>query len=178
VQRQVAKLNKAIDEVRASEAKRMVHDGYEPLLKHSRWCLLKNPSNLTAKQNDKLTALLQYNPKIARAYLLKEERQLRWEHAYPAAAGTFFYRWCTKALRSRIEPMQQMAPTIRGHQDLILNWFRARGMISGGAVEGPNNKRQVTVRRYSGFRTFRVTEVALYHALGKLPEPAYAHRFF
>jgi len=33
------------------------------------------------------------------------------------------------------------------------------------------------VRRSYGFRTFRATEVALYHALGKLPEPEYAHRF-
>jgi hypothetical protein len=29
-----------------------------------------------------------------------------------------------------------------------------------------------------GFRTFHVTETALYHALGKLPEPDVAHKFF
>ena len=32
---------KALDEVRAEEAKRLVRDGYEPVLKKSRWCLLK-----------------------------------------------------------------------------------------------------------------------------------------
>lgn len=174
----VAKLNKAIDEVRAEEAKRMVREGYEPLLKHSRWCLLKNPSNLTARQDDKLTDLLQYNLKTVRAYLLKEEFQLLWEYVSPAAAGKFLDRWCTRALRSRIEPMKKMARTIRSHQKLILNWFRARGTISGGSVEGLNNKLKVTFRRSYGFRTFRATEIALYHALGKLPEPAHAHRFF
>ena len=39
----VAKLNKALDKVRASEAKKMVQDGYLPVLKKSRWCLLKKP---------------------------------------------------------------------------------------------------------------------------------------
>jgi len=173
----VAKLNTALDEVRAGEARRMASDGYEPLLKHSRWCLLKNPSNLTAKQDAKLTDLLEYNLRTVRAYLLKEEFQLLWEYVSPAAAGKFIDRWCTKALRSRIEPMRQMARTIRGHRALILNWFRARGTISGGAVEGLNNKLKVTVRRSYGFRTFRATEVAPYHALGKLPEPEHAHRF-
>ena len=45
----VAKMNKAIDEVRADEARRMTRDGYEPVLKKSRWCLLKRRENLTGK---------------------------------------------------------------------------------------------------------------------------------
>ena len=48
------KMNKAIDEVRAGEARQMKEDGYEPVLKHSRWCLLKRPENLTDKQTLKL----------------------------------------------------------------------------------------------------------------------------
>jgi len=35
------KMNEAIDEVRRAEAARLERDGYEPVLKHSRWCLLK-----------------------------------------------------------------------------------------------------------------------------------------
>jgi transposase len=50
----MAWLNKAIDKVRADEARRMKEDGYEPILKHSRWCLLKRPVNLTGKQVVKL----------------------------------------------------------------------------------------------------------------------------
>ena len=37
---------KALDEVRAAEAKRLVNDGYEPVLKRSRWCFLKRPEEL------------------------------------------------------------------------------------------------------------------------------------
>ena len=40
----MAMMNKAIDKVRAGEAKRLKTDGYEPVLKHSRWRLLKRKS--------------------------------------------------------------------------------------------------------------------------------------
>ncbi|MDP1525851.1 MAG: transposase, partial [Rhodocyclaceae bacterium] len=44
--------------------------------------------------------------------------------------------------------------------------------------EGLNNKAKVTMRKAYGFRTFKATELALYHVLGKLPEPPLAHRFY
>ena len=174
----VAKLNKAIDEVRADEAKRMAEDGYQPILKNSRWSLLKNPENLTDVQSEKLADLLQYNLKTVRAYLLKEEFQLLWNYVSPAWAGKFLDRWSTKVMRSRIEPMKKMARTIRRHRELILNWFEAEGMISAGIVEGLNNKLKVTFRRAYGFKYFKTTEVALYYSLGRLPEPDFTHRFF
>ncbi len=64
------KMNKAIDEVRAGEARQMKEDGYEPVLKHSRWCLLKRPENLTEKQTVKLSELLQYNLRSVRTSLV------------------------------------------------------------------------------------------------------------
>ena len=39
-------------------------------------------------------------------------------------------------------------------------------------------KSTVITRRAYGLRTFKATEIALYHALGALPEPPVAHRFF
>ena len=52
-------MNKAlVDEVRAKEAKALAQQGYEPVLKHSRWCLLKRPENLTDKQDVKLADLV------------------------------------------------------------------------------------------------------------------------
>ena len=174
----VAKINKAIDEVRAEEARRMTQEGYEPILKNSRWPLLKNPENLTDVQSEKLSDLLQYNLKTIRAYLLKEEFQLLWEYVSPAWAGKFLDHWCTKVMRSRIEPMKKMARTIRSHRELILNWFEAEGTISAGIVEGLNNKLKVTFRRAYGYKYFKTTEISLYHSLGKLPEPDFTHRFF
>ena len=66
----------------------------------------------------------------------------------------------------------------RQHRELILNYFRAQKLISSGVVEGLNNKAKVTMRKSYGFRTYRVLELALYHTLGKLPEPELTHDFF
>lgn len=173
----VAKLNKALDEVRAGEARRMKADGYEPVLKHSRWLLLKSPHKLTTDQSDRLSHLLQYNLKTVRAYLLKEEIQLLWTYVSPHWAGVFLDRWCTRALRSRIEPMKKMAGTLRRHRELIMNWFHAKGQISSGVVEGFNHKAKLTFRKAHGFRSFPVAEAALYHTLGDLPEPEFIHKF-
>ena len=71
----VAKLKKALDELivvnHAGEVRRMLREGYEPVLKNKRWCLLKRPENLTDKQNVSLRELPAYNLKSVRAYLLK-----------------------------------------------------------------------------------------------------------
>ena len=174
----VAKLNKALDEVRSAEAKRMKANGYEPVLTKSRWCLLKRPENLTPNQKLKLKDLVRYNLQSVRAYLLKEDFQQLWNYTSASWAGKFLDNWCRQTMRSKIDPMKKVAKTIRAHRELILNYSRARKEFSSGVIEGLNNKAKVTTRRSYGFRTFRVTELALYHSLGKLPEPKLTHRFF
>jgi transposase len=172
------KMNGAIDDVRRAEAKRLERDGYEPVLNRSRWCLLKRPENLTDKQTVKLSELLQYNLQSVRSYLLREDFQRFWEYTTPGWAARFLDQWCTRALRSRIEPMKKVARSLQDHRDLILNWFRAKGKISAGTVEGFNNKAKLTTRKSYGFRTFDAVEIALYHSLGALPEPEFAHEFW
>jgi transposase len=73
--------------------------------------------------------------------------------------------------------MQRQARTLRQHRELILNYFRARKEYSSSAVEGMNNKARVVTRRSYGFRTTNALQIALFHTLGHLPEPAQAHRF-
>lgn len=170
-------MNAAIDEVRRSEGRRMKQDGYEPLLKHSRWCLLKRPENLSDRQAAKLSELLKYNLQSVRSYLMREDFQQFWEYVSPGWAGRFLDQWCTRAMRSKIEPMKKIARSLRGHRTLILNWFRAKGMISAGTVEGLNNKAKLTTRKAYGFRTYEAIEIALYHSLAALPEPEFTHRF-
>jgi transposase len=175
----MANMNKAIDEVRAKEARELKTKGQGEVLKGARWTLLKRPENRTPSQDVKLAELLRYNLRAIRSHLLREEFQLFWTFVSPQWAGFFLERWCRKVMRSRIEPMKKSARSLRAHKPLILNWFRARGLVSTGAVEGLNNKLKVITRRAFGFRTFRATEVALYHALGDLPDPAakLTHKF-
>ncbi|MDQ1404781.1 MAG: transposase, partial [Acidobacteriaceae bacterium] len=82
-------------------------------------------------------------------------------------------RFCAMELITK-----KIARSLRKHRELILNYFRAQKLLSSGVVEGLNNKAKVTMRKSYGFRTYRVLELALYHSLGKLPEPESTHDFF
>jgi transposase len=171
------KMNKAIDEVRAARPEQMKADGYEPVLKHSRWCLLKRPENLTEKQTVKLSELLKYNLQRA-GHLLREDFQRFWEYASPAGRASSSTNGVPGRCERRLEPMKKVARTLRNHRELILNWFRRKGHISSGVVEGFNNKVKLTMRKSYGFRTYEAIEIALYHNLGDLPEPEFTHRFW
>jgi transposase len=170
-------MSKAIDKVRSEEAKEMRSAGLEPLLKGSRWWFLKRPENLTARQAGNLTEVLRYNLRTVRSYLLREGFQMFWDYVSPYWAGRFLDTWCGRVMRSRIEPMKKVARSLRGHRELILNWFRAKKAISAGVVEGLNNKAKLATRKAYGFRTYDALEVVLYHTLGNLPEPECAHAF-
>jgi len=174
----VARLNKALDVVRAGEQREMKAGGYEPVLTNSRWLLLKRPDNLTDKQEMKLKDLLKYNLRSLRAYLLKEDFQQLWTYKSAAWAGRFIDSWTTRVMRSKIEPLKKEALTIRRHKELILNWFRAKKTLSSGVVEGLNNKVKLTMRKSYGFKQYKTIEIALYHSLGKLPEPPTTHKLY
>ena len=173
----VARLNKAIDDVRAAEAQDLARAGYEPMLTHSRWCFLKRPENLTPKQRTRLDDLLRYGLQTVRAYLLKESFQALWEYTSYHWAGCFLDGWLRRAMRCRLEPIKTVARSIQTHQTLILNWFAARKEFSSGIVEGLNYRVKLTIRKAYGFRTLEAAEIALYHALGRLPEPQLTHEF-
>ncbi len=170
-------LNKAIDKVRAQEARALKAQGRAPVLTRTRWLLLKRPDHLTDAEGPRLSDLLRYNLRAVRSYLLREQFQFFWTYTSATWAGKFLDRWCTQALRSRIEPMQRVARMLRRHRPLLLNYFRAKRALSSAAVEGFNNKARVTTRTAYGFRTYRVMEIALYHTLGALPGPETPHRF-
>lgn len=169
-------LNKAIDKIRAGEAKRLKQDGHQ-LLKHSRWCWLKRVWNLTKNQAVKLQQLLKYNLQTFRAYLLKEDFHRFWEYRRAGWAKKFLKDWCKRVMSSKLEPIKKVARTIRSHEALILNWFRAKGTMSSGVVEGFNYNAKLSMRKAYGFRTYEGAEVSLYHRLGQLPEPELTHRF-
>jgi transposase len=168
--------NRKIDEVRRWEAKQLKEQGDE-ILKGSRWCFLKRPANLTGRQCETLKTLLNRNLKTVKAYLMKEDFQRFWNYVYPKNAGKFLDEWRTRAMRSRIEPMKDMARSLRSHRALLLNWFKAKKLYSSGVVEGLNNKVRTTTKRSYGFRTYEVLQVTLYHNLAALPLPPITHKF-
>jgi transposase len=174
----VANMNKALDQVRSEETGRMKREGRAPVLKKSRWLLLRHSENLGADQHFRLRDLLRYNLKTVRAYLLKEAFQQLWEYSSPAWAGKFLDEWCRQTMRSRIEPMKKIARSLRNQSRTHLELFPRSKTTFQRRRGGLNNKAKVTMRKSYGFRTYRVLELALYHSLGKLPEPESTHDFF
>src|SRR6266567_7150626 len=170
-------LNQAVDQVRRAESGRLRGRPLAERLKRMRWQLLRRGSRVRGRARRKLDALVASKLATARAWNLKESFQYLWHYKSYIWAGAFLDYWCARAMRSRIEPMKKVARMLRTHEELLLNWFKAKGEISGGAVEGLNNKIRVVTRRAYGFRTFDAMEIALYHTLGKLPEPELTHRF-
>jgi transposase len=173
-------LNQAVDQVRRAETGRLraAASAQAAQLKDMRWKLLRRGSRVRGKARQQLNALVRSKLATARAWILKETFQHFWSYRSLTWAGYFLDYWTERALRSRLEPMQKVARMLRTHQDLLMNWFRAKGEISSGAVEGLNNKIRVVTRRSYGFRTYKAMEIALFHTLGRLPEPEeYAHRF-
>ena len=173
----VQNLNKALDIVRASEARRLIMEGYENILKHSKYCFLKKEENRTPNQKIKLKEILKYDLKSVRAFLLKESFQIFWTYTSPYWAQWYLEKWCARAMHSRLDPIKSFVKTLRNHQPLLMNWFKAKKAFSSGVVEGLNRKINLVTRKSYGFKNYKVLEIALFHTMGNLPDPEIPHRF-
>jgi transposase len=173
----VAKLNDAVNDVRKQEVKSLSEDGYEPVLKGSKYCFLKNEENLTDNQKETLGDLMRYDLKTIGAYLLKESFQCFWDYRSPYWAERYLGLWCEEALLSNLEPIKKFVKTIKKHQPLIMNWFKAKKQYSSGSVEGLNRRINLVTRRAYGYKSYETLEIALFHTMGALPEPKMTHRF-
>ena len=171
------KFNEAIDEIRRTEVKEFKANKQLNVLERGRWLLLKRPENLSEKQTARLDELLKLNLAAIKGYLLREDFQRFWDYQRYDFAGKFLDNWVTRTLQTDLGPMKKVATMLRKHKPMILNWFKAKGQLSSGAVEGMNLKAKLTMRKAYGFKTLKCLEIALYHELGKLPEPEYHHRF-
>ena len=170
-------LTKAVDKTRKLDVAKLKQVKKEKILTKSKYIFLKNPENLTDKQAVKLDDLMKCNFRVIRAYLMKEDFERFWQYKSWYFVGRFLDQWCIRAMRSKIEPMKAFVGTIRRHRELLLNWFKSKGM-SSGIVEGFNNKVKLTVRKGYGYGSDKSLKVSLFHALGKLPEPKFTHRFW
>ena len=142
----VANLNKALDQVRAEEARQLQAEGWS-ILKYSRWLLLRRRKTLDHKKRYRLRQILQWNLRTVRAYLLKESLSALWDYKSPTYAGRCLDAWCRQAMRSRLEPMKKVARSLRQHRELILNWFVAKRQYNSGIVEGLTLQRKFCSRR-------------------------------
>jgi len=121
-------LNQAVDQVRRAESTRQRAQSKRAAqrLKHMRWPLLRRGSRVRGRARQKLNALLASKLATARAWELKDTFSYFWHYKSVIWASGFFDYWCSRAMRSRLEPMKKGARMLRAHEPLILNWFRAK----------------------------------------------------
>jgi transposase len=111
--------------------------------------LLKNPENLTEQQQAALEMIAVANPRLHRAYLLKEKFRLLLKLPLDAATGELD-RWLAWAQRCRIKVFVELGRKIRRHKQAILDTVRLG--LSNARVEAANNKIKLTIRMGYGFR--------------------------
>lgn len=170
-------LNLALDTVRRGEQARLRSQQSKSTLKKGRFLLLRRHARVRGKARDKLNAILACMRATSRAWELKESFRHFWRYRSESWAAAFLREWTTKAMRSRLEPMKKVARMLRRHEQLLLNYFRARRQFTNAVTEGLNHKARVVLARSFGHRSFEVLKTVLYHTLGALPEPPSKHKF-
>jgi transposase len=117
-------------------------------LKGARFALAKNPENLTDRQQAKLKWIATADPRLYRAYLLKEALRLIFQMP-PGQAARELDRWLAWARRCRIDAFVDLARKIATHRDRIL--ISIEHSLSNGLIEGINTKIRLLTRLAFGF---------------------------
>ena len=137
-------VNKAVDEVRRIDQVKNV------LLKKTRYIWLKNPENLTEKQTELLASLRTMELKTARAYQMKLNLQHFWSIPDRETAEVYLKKWYFWLTHSKLEPMIDVAKTIKKHWNGIMNYIDFK--ITNGLMEGLNSIVQTLKRSARGYR--------------------------
>ena len=153
-------VNDAVDQVRRSEQKR------QNVLKGTRYIWLRNPANLSERQQAILDALPTHHLKTARAYQMRLAFQELYQQDSPKQAAQYLKRWYLWATHSRLSPMIDAAHTVKRHWNGILRWFDSK--IANGLIEGINSLVQAAKAKARGYRSVRNLKAMVYLLAGKL----------
>ena len=153
-------VNDAVDKVRRDEAKS------RPELKRSRYLWLENEPKLSAQGRADLQALSRLHLKTGRAYQIRLAFQEIYRQPTYEWGAMFLDRWYGWAIRSRLEPIKDVARAVMKHRDGILRWFDSH--IANGLIEGINSLVQAAKAKARGYRSIRTLTNITYLIAGKL----------
>jgi len=153
-------VNDAVDQVRRGEQKS------QRILKGTRYLWLRNPANLSDRQQATLESLPTRHLKTARAYQIRLAFQDLYQQDGTEQAGRYLKKWYFWATHSRLAPMIDAAHTVKRHWDGILRWFHSK--IANGLIEGINSLVQVAKSKARGYRSMRNLKAMVYLLAGKL----------
>ena len=117
-------------------------------LKQARYALWKNPENLTDNQRLQIDWIAKTDPRLYRAYLLKEA--LRYAFAVKGAQGReALDKWLAWAWRCRIPAFVKLAEKVKNNRHAIDAALDHR--LSNALIESTNTKIRVITRIAFGF---------------------------
>jgi transposase len=152
----------AVDKTRRAEQKR------DPGLKGLRWALLKDRRNLSQAQSADLDALIAHvtTKRTARAWLYREQLREILDRKQINVASALLKQWCANVMRSKVDPMKEVARMIRNHFEGIVAWAQTRQ--TNGFLEALNGLFQAAKRRARGYTSINTMRTVIFLIAGKL----------
>lgn len=158
----VAHASQAVDKTRRTEQKT------DPSLKGLRWVLLKDREKLNPSAQADLDALVAQvtTKRTARAWLYREQLRDILERKQINVVRGMLSQWCTNVMRSKVEPMKEVARLIRNHMEGIVAWAQTRQ--TNGFLEALNGLFQAAKRKARGYGRFSTIRTVIFLIAGKL----------
>lgn len=158
----IAHASHALDLTRRAEQKR------DPELKGLRWALLKDRRALSPSRRADLDALRQHltTKRTARAWQYREDLRKILNRKQINVVRDMLWQWCTNVMRSKVEPMKDVARMIRAHLEGIVAWARTR--MTNGFLEALNGLFQAAKRKARGYRRLSTMRTVMFLIAGKL----------
>lgn len=158
----VAHASTAVDKMRRIEQRT------DRSLKGMRWSLLKDRSRLKPEAAADLNALIARYATVrtARAWLYKEQLREILERKQINVVRAMLGHWCTCVMRSKVEPMKEVAALVRRHLEGIVAWAQTRQ--TNGFLEAINGLFQAAKRRARGFARLSTIRTVIFLIAGKL----------
>lgn len=158
----IAHASTAVDKTRRIEQKT------DPSLKGLRWKLLRDRGSLPPDARADLDALIAHvtTKRTARAWLYKEQLREILERKQVNVVRDMLTQWATNVMRSKVEPMKEVAKMIRNHLDGIVAWTQTRQ--TNGFLEAINGLFQAAKRKARGYGNFSTIRTVIFLLAGKL----------
>ena len=154
--------NAAVDKTRRVEQRT------DKSLKGMRWSLLKDRASLRPEAAADLDALIarMTTVRTARAWVYKEQLREILGRKQVNVVRAMLRHWCSCVMRSKVEPMREVAALARRHLEGIVAWAQTRQ--TNGFLEALNGLFQAAKRRARGFTRFETIKTVIFLIAGKL----------
>lgn len=152
----------------AVDKMRRIEQRTDKSLKGMRWSLLKDRSRLKPEAAADLDALIarMTTVRTARAWLYKEQLREILDRKQINVVRGMLEHWCTCVMRSKVEPMKEVAALVRRHMEGIVAWAQTRQ--TNGFLEALNGLFQAAKRRARGFVRLATIKTVIFLIAGKL----------